>query len=299
MSPPGRAACACAWACAVRRLAVGDGTLGRRRAVHDRGALLGNDLQILEVTVQVGVDLVDVPQRGLVELLEDRELDALVAGNAVQSIGERLDDRRGRQRIRGGLEVGAPEQVAHRAIELAQLALALVLDHADDIAGEHRLVHRRGVDQRQLLGVDMGEVGLGLDLALHALVDVLAQVSLEIGDELGAVVVEDAAGVEAERLLLADVRPLGARHQQVADAVEHRRKGQQQAMNREVPAIAENSRHFLGHRAAGCDRPFSRGRRCAHALGPLGGTKLPLGQRIPRAAPLGCAAWVRSRKCGK
>ena len=54
----------------VRRLAVGD--LHARptsRGSRSRSAAW-NDLQILEMTVQVGVDLVDIPERGLVELLE-------------------------------------------------------------------------------------------------------------------------------------------------------------------------------------------------------------------------------------
>ena len=83
------------------------------------------------------------------------------------------DDRRRRQRIGRRLEVGLAQQVADAAVELAQLVVAEVLDHAHDVARRHRLVHRLGVDQRQLPGVDGREVGLGLDLAADALVDQL------------------------------------------------------------------------------------------------------------------------------
>ncbi len=67
---------------------------------------LRHDVHALEMAIEIRVDRVDVAERCLVQLLQDRELDALVAFDAVQRLGERLDDRRRRQRIGGGLEVG-------------------------------------------------------------------------------------------------------------------------------------------------------------------------------------------------
>jgi hypothetical protein len=143
----------------------------------------------------------------------------------------------------------------------------LIFDDTDDIAGQHRLVHRRGLDQCQLLCVDRGEIRLRRNLAVQAFVDELAQVALEIRDQLGAFFGEHVAGIQAKRLLFTDIGTLGAGHEQVADAIEHRRKRQQQSMDGEIPAIAENSRHILGQRTADC--PFARGRRHVHAFGPL------------------------------
>ena len=101
---------------------------------------------------------------------------------------------------------------------------------------------------------------------LDALVDELAQVAFEVGHQVGALAGQRLARIEKNRLILAHVRALGARHQQVADAVEHRRERQQQTMDREIPAIAEYPGHVSGHRAPG--GPVAGGRCHAHAFGP-------------------------------
>ena len=61
-----------------------------------------------------------------------------------------VDDALGRERIAVGLEVGPAHQVADAAIEGLQLVVAEVLDDARDVAGDHRLVHHLGVDERQV-----------------------------------------------------------------------------------------------------------------------------------------------------
>ena len=201
--------------------------------------------------VQVGIDRVDVAERALVELLQDRELDARVALDRAQRFGKRLDDRRRRQRIARSFKLGTAEQVADGAIELVQLVVTEVLHHADDIAGEYGLVHRRRIDQRKLAGVERGEIGLGL-LTLHPPVDQQTQIALELRHEIGALGHEHAARIEAQRLLVADIRFFRTQDQKIADAVEHRGEGKQQAMDREIPAIAEDLRRLPRQRVADC-----------------------------------------------
>jgi hypothetical protein len=114
------------------------------------------------VLVEVAVDRRDVAERRLVQLLQDLELDAALGLDLAQRVGERVDDRLGRQRIVERLEVGLVEQVAEPAVEQRELLVAGVLDDARDVAGDHRLVHRRDVDERELGRVDVREVGLGV-----------------------------------------------------------------------------------------------------------------------------------------
>ena len=218
------------------------------------------------MAVDVRVDRGDVAERCLVELLQDRQLDATVALDSVQRFGKRGDDRRRRQRIRGGFQVGLAHQKADAAVELTQFLVAGVLDHAHDVARQHRLVHRLGVDQRQFPRIDGREVGLDQPFSADALVDELAEVAFEVGHQVGALAGQCLACIEKNRLILAHVRALGARHQKVSDAVEHRRERQLQTMDREVPAIAEYPGHVSGHRAPG--GPVAGGRCHAHAFGP-------------------------------
>ncbi len=185
----------------------------------------------------------------------------------MQRVGKRLDDGRRRKRIRRRFQIRPAEQVADRAVEIPQFAFTLILDDAHNVSGQHRLVHRGGIDQREFLRVDAGEIGLDHFLAVHAIVDEGTQVALEIRDQAGTFVGEDTAGVETKRLLFAHIGTLRARHEQIAHAIEHRRKGHQQTMNGQIPAIAENPGHFLGYRTA--NYPFTRGRRHIHVVGPM------------------------------
>ena len=74
--------------------------LGRAAAATlARGVRPRHDVEVLQVLVQIGVDGVDVAERALVELLQDRELEALVGLDRLQRLAERLDDGRRRQRI--------------------------------------------------------------------------------------------------------------------------------------------------------------------------------------------------------
>jgi hypothetical protein len=64
---------------------------------------------------------------------------------------------------------------------------------------------------------------------------------------------QHVARIEARRLLLADVGPARAVHQHLADAVEDRPEREEQAMNRDVPAIAENPRAVARNRLRDVD----------------------------------------------
>src|SRR5205823_14268632 len=87
---------------------------------------------------------IDVPERALIELLQDRVLDSLVAFDRAQRLGEGVHDRRGREWVGRGLHLRTPEQIANRPVELEQLVVAQVLDHTDDVSRHDRLVHRDG-----------------------------------------------------------------------------------------------------------------------------------------------------------
>ena len=173
----------------------------------------------------------------------------------MKRLGESLDDGGRGKRIGGGFQVGPAEQVADASIELPQLGLALVLHHPDDVAGKNRFVHGGGVDQRQLVDLDLRKMLLGLAPAGYALVDQLAQIALEIHHQGVAMLDQDGARIEAKRLLFADTGTFGACHEQIADPVEQGCKRQQQPMNGQVPAIAENSGQILRHLTT--DGPFA------------------------------------------
>ena len=73
---------------------------------------------------------------------------------------------------------------------------------------------------------------------------------------------ERAARVEVERLLLAHVGAAGAIHQHVADAVEHRAEREQQPVDREIPAIAEDLRRLARQRRRRRGVRWSERSRC-------------------------------------
>src|SRR5438105_7994369 len=141
--------------------AVAMRAVGRLRA-GDRYPMLGQNLQAFDVAIQIRINRVDIAERGVVELLQDGQLDALVAADAMKRLGESLDDGGRGKRIGGGFQVGPAEQVADASIELSQLGLALVLHYPDDVAGKNRFVHGGGVDQRQLVDLDLRKMLLCL-----------------------------------------------------------------------------------------------------------------------------------------
>ena len=148
--------------------------------------------------VQIRVDGIDVPERALIELLQDRVLDPLVALDRAQRLGEGVHDRRGRERIGRGLHLRTPEQIANRPVELEQLVVAQVLDHTDDVSRHDRLVHRDGVDQRELACIEGGEVGFLDRIALDARVDLQAQLLFEFSHQARTFGPEHLARVEVE-----------------------------------------------------------------------------------------------------
>ena len=226
-------------------------------AVPVPGARLGHDVKVLQVAVEICVDGVDVAERALIKLLQDRVLDPLVALDRAQRFGECFDNRRRRQWVGGHFHPGTTEQIADGAVEFDELVVAQVLDHPHDISQDDRLVHRQRIDQRELARVDRGEVRLLDRVAPHAGLDMRAQLLLELGHQVGALGPEHFARVEEKQLIVADVGVARPRHQVVADVIEHRRKGQQQAMDREIPTIVENLRHLPWHHATG--RRFAGG----------------------------------------
>jgi hypothetical protein len=213
-----------------------------------------------QVAVEIGIDGGDLAQRRLVELLQDGEADPLVELALLQRGGERVDDGYRGERVAIGLKLRLAHQVTETAIQHLQLVVALILDHAGDVAGDDRLVHRCGVDQRQLGRIDLGEIGLGLAATGNAGIDATAQLPLELDHQRRPAADDGAAGVEIERLVLAHVRPAGPVHQHVADAVEHLAEREQQPVNGEIPAIAEDLRDLPGGATAG-----SFGGQCVHA----------------------------------
>ena len=201
------------------------------------------------VLVQIGVDRREIGERRLVQHLQNLELDLVVGVDARQRIGERLDERRRRQRVRVGFETRQIEQIADTAIESDQLVVGAVLNDPDDIAGDHRLVHRQMIDERQLAHVQLGKIGLGL-LVLEALVDALAQTLFELNEQIRAFARKRGPRVSIELALLLRLGRVAARHQHIADLVQHRRERHEQALDRHVAAALENLGLFRRKRAA-------------------------------------------------
>ena len=126
----------------------------------------------------------------------------------MQRLGERFHDSGRRKRVRRCLQLGPVKKVAERLVELAQLPFAQILDHAYDISGQNRLVHRGGVNERELPGIDRSESLLLIDFAGNPLVDAVAQLLFEIGHQQRTPFVQKAARVETKDLLLAYVGSL-------------------------------------------------------------------------------------------
>src|SRR2546421_8132876 len=124
---------------------------------------------------------------------------------------------------------------------------------------------------------------LGLGPAAHALTDQLAQIALEIRHQGVALLDQDGARIEAKHLLFAYTGALGACHEQIPDPVEQGCKRQQQPMNGQVPAIAENSGQILRHLTT--DGPFAGSCCGGHpVLFPVSG-ETGGGSRPPRLPP--------------
>jgi hypothetical protein len=180
----------------------------------------------------------------LVELLQDSEADLLVELPVLERFGEGHDDDLRRQRIAIGFEFRRAYQMPDTTIERIELVVAEVLDDARDVADDDRLVHRHRVYQRQIGGIDLREVRLWLGPAGDTVFDVDAQPPLELGDQRRPATDERAPGVEIKRLLLAHVGPAGSVHQHVADLVQHFAEREQQPVDRQVAAIAQDPRGF-------------------------------------------------------
>ena len=211
--------------------------------------------------VEIGVDRVDLGERCVIELLQDHVLDPVLHLDRLQRVGKRGDDRRRREGVEVGFEIGLPEQVADPPIQELQLVVAEVFDHARDIARDDRFVHRIRVDQRQLVGVERGKVGLRHDLTGDAVIDLGAQPPFETGHQRRARLLQRVAGFETDDLLFAHVGAACPIHQHFADALQRRVERQQQTMDRDIPAIAENLRHVARDGPSG--RRF--GRQGVHA----------------------------------
>ncbi len=200
--------------------------------------------------IDVGVDRADFAERRLVQLLEDLELDARLRLEAIHGLGERADDRRGRQRVGRGVEIGALHQVPDPPVQRNQLFMTVILDDAHDVADQHRFVERVEVDQRELRRVHLGEIRFLVCLAGDAVLDMRAQALLEIGHQGGAVDLERLPRLEKQLLLVAHVGFTGALHQHVAYAIEQGGEGKQQPVNGEVAAVGEDFRQLPGDGAA-------------------------------------------------
>ena len=164
-----RVAAALALAASARARSRSDGAA----AIDDRRARVGrDDVELGQVLVQVGVDGGDVAHRRLVQLLQDLELDAPVGLD--RSSAPRRTRRRSPRATSGLASVprsGRPSRKPRPRFSVCSSSWREVLDDARDVAGEHRLVHRRGFDQREVRRVRLGEVGLVGRLAGDAVVD--------------------------------------------------------------------------------------------------------------------------------
>ncbi len=218
----------------------------------DRAHRARHDVQLREALVEVGVDRADVGNPDLVHLLQHLQLDARVGLDLAQRVRERVDDRRRRERVAVGLEIGTLHQVADAAVQERQFLVAGVLDHPLQVAGDHRLVHRRGLDERQVGKVGLRKVGLvALVLAGQPLVDAAAHALLEVRQQRRPLRPHDVAGVHEQLLLLADVGAARAVHQHVADLVENGRERTLHALHGQVPALVQDPVRFTRGRAAG------------------------------------------------
>ncbi len=160
-------------------------------------------------------------------------------------------------------EIRVSEQVTDGAIERMQLIVAEVLDDARDVPGDDRFVHRRGIDQRQLVDVDFRKVGLVSGLAGNTVVDPATHAPLEFAHQRGPLRFERLARVHVDLLFVAHVGPTRAVHQHVGHLVHQCREREQQAMNGEIPAVGHDLRHFARHGPAG----GRFGSRCVHPRG--------------------------------
>jgi hypothetical protein len=206
----------------------------------------GDDAQVRQMAIDVGVDRPQFAERRLVQLLQDLELRAAFGLQRAERLGKRHDDRRGPEGVIGPFELRLAEQVADAAIERDELLVADVLDDADDVADEHRLVDGVEIDQRELRRVDLREVRLLGRAAGHAVLDVRAQPLLEFRHQRRAVADERLPRFEEHLLLGTRIGLARALDQHVAYAVEQRREREQQPLDGDVAAVGEDFRQLPG-----------------------------------------------------
>ena len=154
-----------------------------------------------QVLVEVGVERREIAERRLVQRLENLELELVVGVDAGECTRERFDERHGRKRIRLRFEARPIEQIGNAAIECNELVVCGVLDHANDVAGDHRLVHPLMVDQRQLADVELGKIGLR-GLGIKTLFDTSAQALVEFDEQVRALARQRCARITIELAFL-------------------------------------------------------------------------------------------------
>ena len=111
--------------------------------------------------VEIGIDGRELGKRSLIHDFEDLELELVLNADAGERSRKRFNERIGRQRIRARFQPRLVEQVGDAAIERNQLVMRFVLDDTNDIAGNHRFVHRLMIDERQLACVELRKIGFG------------------------------------------------------------------------------------------------------------------------------------------
>ena len=192
---------------------------------------------------------------------------ALVAVDAVQRIGERFDDRRRRERISGGFQVGPSQQVADAAVELAQ---------ARSRTGSPRRARccpRAPIRPSPLVSTSVSF--FASTLAKSALVSTLAAACARRPCWRRC---RSKSAISLARSLCSTAR--ASRHSACSSRTSDRSaramrrsptrssmdvNDSNKPMNGQVPAVAESSGHFLGHLTPVCDRPLAGGRRSVHA----------------------------------
>ena len=276
----------------ARRLAAPSPPAAALRAVAAQprpmvvGRARGHDAQVLQVPVEVRIDRVEVAERALVQLLQDRELDPLFDLDVCNAAANASTIAAGASGLPSVSSSGWPSRWPMLRLRICSSSWQNLLDDARDVARHHRLVHRRVSTSASLDASTLESRPSSRPCRRCARRPARAAAARTRPSALARSVLQRGARVEVERLLLAHVGAAGALDQHVADAVEHRRERQHQTMDGEVAAVAQNLRELARQRAAAAvDSLVGRSRCCGcRGFGRSGRSADPI---LRRAAAVG------------
>ena len=220
----------------VRRAAHADVRRALHLALDAREDVVGD-----QVLVDVGVDVCDPRRDVRLECGQERALDGEVAGDLGAGAVQRLEHRLGRERV-GSVVLDRLDgkQVAEAGADADQLVrVDAVRRLAGEIVDHQVLLHRRVVDERELLDLDLVLRATDRVARGDPLLEDLDEVAVEGGLDLRAMPSDLRHRLEEDLLLGARGGGVGGDEEVVLDLVESVGEDAAQLGARELAALTD------------------------------------------------------------